>query len=293
MDLTPMLAMASNKAFPDLTVDQIRGAVMLDPTWSVQPKYDGIRALVMRGEGLARPGRTRVMGRDGQQAARALPAGALEVLDALPFDRLALDCEVVDGQLWIFDVPVIDTIVNPSLRWDQRRLVLDAISPEFPKEGPVHIARTAVGEDREWMWAGALAAGIEGLILRRTGGVYLPGQRGTREVRSPNVVKVKFTKTVDCVVTGFGIGGKNNIGLGMWSPGGDEPTPVGEVSRLTGDGPRVRLGDVVEVTVLGASAHDRLVQPVCARLRRDKPARQCTIDQLDTCRINKTPLVAP
>ena len=50
----------------------------------------------------------------------------------------------------------------------------------------------------------------------------------------------------------------------------------------------VKAGDVVEVQILYVSDDDRLYQPTRPRLRDDKTATECTWDQLEPNKTDKT-----
>jgi ATP-dependent DNA ligase len=117
----------------------------------------------------------------------------------------------------------------------------------------------------------------EGLIAKRVGAVYREG------LRSRDWVKIKRHHEIDCVVTWLGAE-RANMGVGLYD--GDHLVDVAEVGRLTGDGRRCQVGDVVTVRCLYASDTNRLIQPTLPRLRTDKTARECTLDQLHAARTN-------
>jgi len=111
----------------------------------------------------------------------------------------------------------------------------------------------------------------EGLIFRQLDAPY-------REGRSKDLIKIKFRHTVDCVVTDLRRDKKANMALGLFDD--SQLVEVAECTALAGDKNRIRIGDVVEVTYLYASADNRLVQPTKPVIRTDKFARECTLDQL-------------
>ena len=82
-----------------------------------------------------------------------------------------------------------------------------------------------------------------------------------------------------------GINGKDNLLLGVYRDG--EMVEVGKVSALTGDGPRVSIGDVVTVKVLYASAAGKLYLPVTPHLRTDKSRTDCGYEQIIALQTNK------
>jgi hypothetical protein len=83
-------------------------------------------------------------------------------------------------------------------------------------------------------------------------------------------------KTVDCIVTGVRVEGRDNCHVSLID--GDQLVEVGSCAML--GKPPVVVGQVVEVRYLYADTNRRLVQPAFLRVRDDKPAVECTIDQL-------------
>lgn len=136
----------------------------------------------------------------------------------------------------------------------------------------------AVEEERERLSELAKQAGIEGWMLKNG------GQYGTWW-------KVKPTPTVDCVVTGIIEGeGKYTSQVGslvvsVWQ--GTELVEIASCSgmpdderlRMTKEGKKI-IGRVCEVKYQLLGKKGRLTHPRFVRWRPDKPAAQCTYDQL-------------
>lgn len=130
------------------------------------------------------------------------------------------------------------------------------------------------------------STGGEGVVFKRADAAYAAGP-------STKVVKLKFRNDVDAVVTAVGLDGKSNMALSLYDEDG-ELVPVGECGALTGDGPDIAAlfatGAEVVVTVVYQYAFQdatrprdkryRLVMPTLPRLRHDKAARECALDQL-------------
>jgi DNA ligase D-like protein (predicted 3'-phosphoesterase) len=167
----------------------------------------------------------------------------------------------------------------------------------------VVISRPVEGRGEEY-YRGAVARGLEGVMAKRKDSRYEPG------VRSGAWLKVRALRSCDCVIAGYtpGRGHRSRsfggLLLGLYGEGG--LVPVGRVGtgfsdRLIADlmerfaplvttapqlpgvrGPVVWLEPVLvcEVGYLEATRARKLRLPRFLRLRTDKPARACTIDQL-------------
>jgi hypothetical protein len=119
-----------------------------------------------------------------------------------------------------------------------------------------------------------LENGAEGVMFNRLQASYEFGRR------SFSLLKVKFIKDVDCVVTALNLDSKANMQLAVYD--GDELRIIGECTALAGDGARVKPGDVVTVQYLYAldPSAPRLYQPTRPRIRTDKSPRECVLDQI-------------
>jgi hypothetical protein len=95
--------------------------------------------------------------------------------------------------------------------------------------------------------------------------------------------KYKFYQTVDCVVTGFMMDGKEAIELSVLRPDGDlQPIGKAKLDKAQQDG--LPFHSVVEVRHRGLSKPleegGRLIEPVFQRRRPDKPGYQCDGSEL-------------
>jgi ATP-dependent DNA ligase len=192
-------------------------ALPVGPAWRYEPKFDGFRGLLGRGQ------KTHVslMSRNGKdllpwfpelaQAARVLPVdttldgeivianqkgvpdfGALQQRLARSARQLAGTAIPCPAILVIFDVLALagsDLMDQPL---GQRRRRLEALL------GDVHpclqlVEQTAsIDLARDWL---ASAPALEGVVAKRVDGRYKPGYRGW--------TKVKRERTADCVVVGL------------------------------------------------------------------------------------------
>lgn len=272
----PMLAEAGKGGFEKLAL-----AMVQDPKVEVDAKLDGERLVLVVDDGefwgLNRKGETISLPPRLHRAMMATPIGGP--------GRLMLDGEwMTDGSetFWVFDLPMGGTMVSPAMPLTARRDVLTSLFKVGKMPDCVRLAPFAAADDIERKAAivrRVVEAGGEGVIGKRADSPYTYG-------RSWDWVKAKRWAEVDCYVTALGIDGKANMGVSLWSPEANDWVDVGEVGALTGDGPRVRLHDVVTVRVLYATEANRLYQPGLPRIRKDKAPTECLLDQLDACRGN-------
>jgi ATP-dependent DNA ligase len=214
-------------------------------------------------------------------------------LSAIPTSCI-LDGELVDGVLWVFDLPYLADKagpIDPSHILSVRRAALEEMFTWWtPNPACFRLLPVAhLDLDKSKLALTVLQNGGEGLMLKDTMGTYRSG------ARVKDVCKVKFVKTIDCVVTAVGTQGKENYSLGVYRPtnapgamsnGRFELVEVGRCSAI--GKAKVNVGDVIEVKYLYLGADNRLYQPRMMRPRTDKGALECTIDQLDHAKVNKT-----
>jgi ATP-dependent DNA ligase len=268
--LAPMLARPLEDD-PDLLIR--------DNEWALETKLDGKRILASGIEGHA----VRTYNRKADRT--DVPAPIARELETLLAIRAVVDGELIDGRLWLFDMPACGSLATPSTAWDDRRAALEALfDPHIWRPTNIKLlpcARTTT--QKRALFKRLRNGNFEGAIAKRRSSLYRPGQRST------DWRKIVFRSTVDCLVVGQGRDGKANFVLGLFCDG--DLVEVGEVSALTGDGPRVSVGNVVTVTYRHLSPRSgRLLMPVKPILRDDKDASECTFDQL---RIGPLDPVAP
>ena len=257
--------------------------------WIITPKVDGQRILVSIDD----KGAVKAFTRQG--LATFLPSKVEAELSHLR--NMAFDGELLGGVLFVFDVLRItdfETVWGPALEWR-----LDFLNGYFTSLSGLEsvrlmpAARTA--DEKRSMLQWIIDGRGEGIVAKQAVSPYTPGKRSTAWR------KVKRHHEIDCVVTWLGMDpslqgdeddyghhvatGKQNFGVGVYRD--DELVEIGEVSRLVGDGPKVKPGDVVAVRCLYATDDNRLYQPTLPRLRTDKLREECTFDQLADAATNK------
>jgi ATP-dependent DNA ligase len=303
--------------------------------WWFEPKWDGFRCLAFRqGE------EVRLQAKSGKPLDRYFPE-MVEALRGLGPSHFIVDGELLvqSGSTFSFEAlqmrlhpsetrirrlagetpssfALFDMLLSPThgdLReapLKDRQAALAEFSATFPVGGPFSVtpgsAERALAQS--WLDAGK----IEGVVAKRLDGQYLPGERA--------MVKVKRTRTADCVVGGFRYAtGSTLVGsllLGLYNKEGlldhvgftsglaaaDKPVLTRQLEGLkgepgfTGDKPGgpsrwatdrssqwtpLRPELVAEVSFDHVSAGRFRHGTRLLRFRPDKAARQCGFDQIE------------
>lgn len=245
--------------------------LMTSEEWVGEQKLDGARILArvtpegrhefLSGNGT--PSRHTTSTQWFDQLSRALPAADAPYM---------FDGELLwTGHLWVFDIVEAGDMAVRSMELADRRRLLEATFEAADIGGCVHLlpqARSDAEKLRLLRWVHE--KGCEGLVLKRQDGTYDEG------VRPEHSLKVKFRKSVDCVVTARDVNGKLNARLAVFDRG--ELRSIGGCSMI--GKPDAKVGDVVEVGYLYATEELTLYTPSLTRIREDKRAEDCTIDQL-------------
>lgn len=284
MTFKPMLA-ADGDVNRLVTTDERRPGFDRDDAWCYQQKYNGDRVLVA-----ITLGQVDVFGRDGQRSqwrhkftTRAHQAAYATLAD-LGVHMVVLDGELMpDGVMWVFDLFTLESGAPPRvpavLGSDPFRRRLRSLTELFdqwaPPESLFRLAPTAIGTVAKLELAlDCVRRATEGVIARKLDGAYQPGARSTR------MLKLKFIHDADLVVMAIGFEGRDNVVLGAYPTQWVSATPI-EVGRASahGKGPFAE-GDVVVVRYNYMSRDGRLVGPRILRKRTDKPAIECSTEQL-------------
>lgn len=118
----------------------------------------------------------------------------------------------------------------------------------------------------------------EGVVAKKLDSQYLFGNK------SPDALKYKFYKSLDCVVGETWYNDKQSCQLLLK----DEDGTFKEVAKCKVTPSILNMlnfGDVVEVKYLYATSSNRLYQPIFTRLRNDKHAEECGMNQMiETCK---------
>ncbi len=165
--------------------------------WWLEEKFDGERVttVVDDAHNVAAWSRPGPKNKTGIGLSRILPATIRDTMAAFPPGTF--DGEEVGGKLVLFDVTAIDGETLTRRPASERREILDSLASGLAacrvtcvQVAPVLPVSLQTVED---IWA----RGGEGAILKRRGGLYLPGKR------SRDWVKVKKEQTAALTITGF------------------------------------------------------------------------------------------
>ncbi|WP_089247802.1 ATP-dependent DNA ligase [Rhodococcoides kyotonense] len=250
--LQPMLAKAA-KAVPAQPEDG-------PAEWSYEPKWDGFRAIVFR------DGDEVILGsRGGKDLSRYFPELVDSIKRELP-ERIVVDGEIVvpreiDGRTRLdwdalserihpadsrvkmlaektpsmfvaFDLLALgSTDLMDSPFEERRRRMLDAAAGGDRCQVTSATDDAATGE----LWLEQFeGAGLDGVVAKKLGGVYLPNKR--------EMIKVKHARTADCALIGYRVhksgNGIGSLLLGLYD--GDQLRMIGGASAFT-DKRRVEL----------------------------------------------------
>lgn len=257
----PMLAQVATKT----EVNQM----LASPSWVMQSKLDGDRVMVVVEDGIVS-----VFNRSGQPKVKNVGDAHLAPFRALTKGRWAFDGEVVGRTLHLFDMPAagghVDEQVGFDTRYEALKTTLDALNTDT-----AHIAlvTTATGEQaKRDMLQAAKDGHKEGVIFRDAHAPYRSG-------RTDRLKKHKFVKEIDAYVVEVGKGGKENAVLAVRNAAGEQVI-IGQVSTI-GKG-NIRVGQTLEVAFLyvTSAAKPVLFQPTILRVRTDKSADECSLEQL-------------
>jgi bifunctional non-homologous end joining protein LigD len=207
--------------------------------WLFEVKLDGYRMRAVKDGGKAR-----LITRNGNDATAAFPE-LVRPLEALPFDGLIMDAEIVvlddhgrpsfqrlqnrarisgalpvkraavenPATLYLFDLLAVEGHDVRALPLDKRKALLRKILPEA---GPLRYSEH-FATDGEALYEHAVRLGLEGIVAKKADSTYRSG-------RSPNWLKVRADKTDEFVVVGYtepkgSRGGFGALHLGWYDDG--------------------------------------------------------------------------
>lgn len=264
-----------------------------DDDWAAEQKLDGMRILVrVDDKGVV------CLQRQGKPTSKDVPAGVYAAFKPLVGSgEWFFDGEMILGQmgkrtLWLFDMPLAGTQVDPTTDLWTRKQMLDGFyEGYFDPAGDVRLLPTAYETaDKALLVKRVAENGGEGVMFKHLDKPYEQPKSPTPKngVRSRWILKAKNWNSVDCVVIATRLDGKDNIQVGVYDgtfKGGNQPRVIGECTALAGDKDAIKVGDVVEIKYLYANdpRAPRLYQPTYPKIRDDKAPFECTIDQLVFC----------
>jgi bifunctional non-homologous end joining protein LigD len=167
------------------------GPLPSEPGWAFELKWDGFRALARTGSEF------QVRSRRGWNMTTLVPElaaipveavldGELDALGEDGWPHFPLVCErLLNGKPGIrlvyiaFDVLELDGQQTTHLPLRERRLLLDGLALDGP-----HWQTSAVFDDGEALVSVAAEHGLEGVVAKRLGSIYRPGERGWLKIKN-------------------------------------------------------------------------------------------------------------
>lgn len=265
-ELRPMLA-------TEVAAEKM-GNYINDDNWYAEQKVDGHRVLIH-----IQSGKLMVLGRGGQSSQHASRFSQPHYKDITRLSDCVIDGELVGDIFWIFDLPHYDNekITIDSTYLTRRETLERLYSTWKPNDAYqlLPVAKTQV--EKELLATTCYNTGGEGLMFKELSGTYSPGGR------TSTMLKAKFVKTADVIITGIGTSGKTNYTLSVFKE--DSMVEVGKCSAI--GKAVVTIGSVIEVKYLYLGVNERLYQPRMIKVRTDKRPNECLWSQFDHARVNK------
>jgi len=238
------------------------GRFIRDPEYLLQEKVDGHRRQILK------KAKT-IWSFNKKGEAVALPESTAAAVREIPMETVLLDGELIGDRFVAFDlIHCGDGELKPS--YGMRFTHLLELIPR--KDSLLSIVRTfrTASPAARLAWIERLhKERAEGVVFKNAAASYRPG-------RSDQHKKLKFVKTCSAVVMAVGTNGKASIDVGLYANG--QVIEIGTCSTMGKKIPKV--GQVVEVRYLYASAGRKLQQAIYLGWRDDIDANECTMDQL-------------
>jgi bifunctional non-homologous end joining protein LigD len=278
-------------------------AILRSKAYLFEPKLDGYRALCQKKAGILR-----FTSRNNRDITGDFPELSIGHL-------IKADC-TLDGEIVVYDQEGNPSFVLIQQRKqrrqpptyvafdilelegrDLRRLPLSTRKQLLARiiEDGKNLQTMPSTENGEELWKVVIARGLEGVIAKKKESVYV-------NERSRSWLKIKLEKTVDCVIIGYATKTRKIASLALGLYDGGVLTYIGQVGTGFSDPLLERLGrqlieasnnatlpknvrpvipdHVCEVRYLQFTNDRRLRAPVFLRLRDDKAAVECTMDQV-------------
>lgn len=239
-----------------------------DDTWAIEQKIDGKRMLVQVADREAR-----AFNRTAQEI--ECPEYIAADFDGKPFEAEWLfDGEYLNNTYYVFDcimAPVSDDWHQAT--FGTRRDLLERLFGRIRMANTVLVPQAQGLHMKTDLFKKIKDNRGEGVMFKNLNARYTAG------VRSHDMLKWKFVETADVVVTETFREGKDQaISIGIYHDGqlvdaGGCKIPTNLVGVL-------QPQDVIECKYLYGTKDHKLYQPVFLKVRDDKPAGDCTTEQL-------------
>ena len=235
-----------------------------DDNYGCEEKHNGERKIVYKtASGIS------TTNRDGEPSTHLLPVHVINALRNHPLPTFTIDIEFEKGVVVVLDVLNLGGLEFSGQRYSKRK---EAAIMAFENRSPlVKVAKTITGKAAKAAFIlEKKAEKAEGVCFKKLDAPYKSGKNGQH-------LKLKFWKSLDCVVTAPNAEGHNSVEVSLYNK-------QGKLQRICGvslNGKEaVRIGDVIEIDYLYGTAKLEVVQPNLVRVRDDKKPHQCTIDQI-------------
>lgn len=261
---------ASSEFIPPMLLNQVgesEGAALIDdPQWIAQMKYDGIRAMLHK----TRDGKVTACSRTGKPVAITTKLEADVLAFETKFQSFLIDGELVDGRFYAFDVLFANGDVR-QLKLTDRLALLPQIVANGKLSIPRHIeiAPTATTTEQKRAMVKTLrSAGAEGIVFKKASAKYESGRPNS----NGNARKLKFVATASVIVEKVNTQRSVEIML-------DDFTKLGSVT-IPPNKAIPEAGSIIEVRYLYAHRGGSLVQAVYLGIREDVELKACNAAQL-------------
>jgi hypothetical protein len=246
---------------PDKITPHQAGQYILSPDFCLQEKRNGKHRLITRDNGVLA-----CYNRDGEQV--DINKRFKFLLDPKFPAQFALDVELESEEIYILDVLLSKNIPLVELPYKDR--IAEALIAYDDRHSDLHVVESTFGEKDKFTRIEQLSkVNAEGVVFKDLRAPYREGRREQHHA-------LKFWKTLDAVVMGPSAKGHDSVDLGLFA-NGKLKRICG--SSLIGKGV-IASGDTVEIKYLYGTRERHAVQPTILRKRDDKPAVQCTLNQL-------------
>jgi bifunctional non-homologous end joining protein LigD len=243
---------------------------IISDNWAMSQKIDGHRVLIECDNGV-------VKGYNRQRVERDLPHQVVSMLSKST-KRFVFDGELLGNTYWVFDVLEIPDTDITHWSWFDRNQTMQLLIGSINDKHIKLVKHYFAYEEKKKFFDRCQSSGVEGVVFNSLVAPYGNGSTN-------GALKLKFLADVDCIVIDANVDDRENLVLAVYR--NEELFPCGKVSALTGDGSRIKVGDVVQVSCLYSTEKGRLFQPRTPRIRTDKSPSECTFDQIESIKLNK------
>lgn len=241
-------------------------ALIHDPNWVFQEKYDGERLMIKKAEGA-------VMGINKKGLRVPIPVSMEAAVLALPCQSCLLDSEQLGERAAVFDLIELDGACLRSKGVSDRKTRLDALLEAAPCESLIHVVTATDPESKRALHDLIKEADGEGVVGKRRDAPYEAGRPNS----GGSQIKRKFTQSAT-VIVGAAHKTKSSVSVYAFNEN-KERVELGNVT-ISAKHPMPEPGAIVEVKYLYAYEGGSLYQPSYKGPRSDQDLADCVVSQL-------------